>query len=389
MSRPHFACLLIGSFVIVMGCDQPESPSAGQSESSVAPQERARPLYRAATLTSYSAMCSGGEPFTGATPYAKKPGRESKTVFFDKHLDAKTPAWNIHHRKQLGAIVAKDPADVELVVCSELKRKGDPSYCRYYGAEVTIYDMTHDVRILEATTGKVLAQHTFELDRRTEYCDGAVSSSHFKGASPEPMLLSLLLPFQGEGIALPKIERVSDLNAVCSGSPFPQAAAYEGRGDTRVPVHLVYFPTAGQSNVIEGSPDGISPSRSSAEDPMAIPLVACLTGKPQKKKATCAFTGGKQLEMYDGEIEVAVYETATRKLVETRSFKATSRGCPWSHKFYGNVDKRMDKAEPALARYLKSLEGGPEENVAVAKPARRAAPKAKAKAKLVLQDGKL
>ncbi len=323
-----------------------------------APEQKYEPPPRKATvLKSYVDLCEGKEPYTGAKKYEKKVGAASKAAFFRKYLDDKEPKYDLDQRKTLGAIAATEPEthDVQLVVCTELKRKGEPKYCRYHGAEVTIYDMTHTARIIEATTGKVLEEETFELDRRTEGCEGSVTGNHYRGAEYGPKLLSLLLPFQGDGVELPKLGSIHDLDAVCSGSPIPQAAAH--KGDGKRPLHLVYFPTDAQTNTRVDAPEGLFPEGDPTGDPASYQLVACMTGTPEKKKASCEFMGGGTVELYDGEVEVTIVEAATAKVVEKKTFKASSSVCPTIHKFWGKVDKRMTKVEPALKDYLKKIEG--------------------------------
>ncbi len=320
------------------------------------------PPRRATSVDSYAALCDGKEAFPGAKKYEKSAsaGAPSKVAVFRKYLDDKTPMYKRDERaKSFEGVVAgdNDVDDVQLVACMELKRKGEPLFCNYYGAQVEVYDMTHTLRILEAKTGKVVKEDTFELDRRTEKCAGSVTGNSYKGADYVPKLISTLLPLQPDGVALPKAERI-DLDAVCSGSPIPQAAPYKPGAGKRA-AHLVYFAQATQSSTREDLPDGLSTTDPVEEDVTKYELVACVTGKPLKKKADCDFTSGKVLEIHDGEIEVAMYEAATAKLVEKKTFKATSGACPYSHKFFGNRDKRMLTVEPAFQAYWATMTGAP------------------------------
>lgn len=217
--------------------------------------------------------------------------------------------------------------------------------------------MTHKLKIVEAATGKVVKEESFDLDRRTEKCASSVKGSSYQGADYIPKVISALLPLQPAGVPLPKADRF-DLDAVCSGGAVPQAAPYEA-GDKKRAVHVLYFPTAEQSFSREDAPEGLALAGTPEEDVTKYELVACATGKPINKKASCDFTGGKVLEVYDGDVEVAVREAKTGKLVETKTFKGTSSGCPYSHKFFGNPDKRILKVEPGLQVYLGSLTGTP------------------------------
>lgn len=348
---PMAGMALLAFSVAAAGCKRKEQPSDFKYEP---------PPRTAATLASYVDLCEGRGAFSGAKKYEKQKsgGAPSKVAVFRKYADDKEPVYRLDQRDTLGAVAAKEQEtdQVELVTCVELKRKGTPLYCHYYGAEVEVYDMTHSVRILEASTGKVLKEETFDLDGRTEPCEGSVTGNFYKGAEYGPKLLSMLLPFEPEGLELPKVD-MRDLDSVCSGSPIPQTAPYKADAPGKRGVHLVYFATEAQSNTRRDAPDGLFPGAEPEADPTKYQLVACATGKPQKKKANCEFISGEVLEIYDGEVEVAVYESATAKLVEKKTFKATSAICPSTHKFFGKNDKRMMKVEPAFAAYMKKLEG--------------------------------
>ncbi len=82
-----------------------------------------------------------------------------------------------------------------------------------------------------------------------------------------------------------------------------------------------------------------------------------MTGRPKKKKRDCRFTT-KTLEMWDGEIEVEVRESATAKLVETKTFKASAGRCPITHKFWKHREIYMSKPASGFFKYLKELESG-------------------------------
>jgi hypothetical protein len=327
-----------------------------------APAKYEPPPRRATSLGSYADLCDKKDPFPGAKKYAKSkdPTKPSKVALFHKYLDNKEPKYDsVRPDKFIGFATEKDNVDdVELVACVDLKRHGKPSYCTYYGASVEVFDMTHTLRIIEATTGKVVKEETFELDRHTEPCPGSVTGSYFTGADYIPKVVSTLLPFEPDGIQLPKAER-SDLDSVCSGSPVPSAAPYKP-GSGKRNVHLAYFPTTEQGNTRQEVPDNIVFPETPEEDVTKYELVACIKGVPKKKKAECDFTSGKVLEMHDGEFEVSMFEAATGKLVEKKTFKGTSSGvCPFSYKFYGDRDKIMQRIEPAYLTYMATMTGEP------------------------------
>lgn len=315
------------------------------------------PPRKAFSSSELMSLCEGGKPFPGNAAYEKKsaPTSPSKVAVFRKYLDDKSPAYKADEH-EFGAIDGKkaSPASIELVACVELKRKGEPLFCTYYGAKIELYDMTHTVKVLEASTGKVLSEQIFELDRRTEKCAGLASGSGYRGTDYSPKLLSILLPLEPEGVELPKVN-AADLDAVCSGSAFPQAAPLSQSG--RHPVHVVYFPTADRSFTRADLPKGLEMAGPPKSEAGEVQLVACVTGMPKKKAASCNFTGGKVLELSEGDFAVSVYEAHTGKLVETKTFPGTSGGCPASYEFFGSVDKVMTKISPQFGTYLQKLAG--------------------------------
>ena len=137
----------------------------------------------------------------------------------------------------------------------------------------------------------------------------------------------------------------------------PQAAAYVKSAPARV--HKVYFPDPKRSFTRADSPVGMPPFNDVATDAGQLSLVACITGQPKKKKRDCEFTSGKVLTVHDGEFEVKLLEARTGKLVETRTFKGTSSGCPTFHKFWGQHDDVLTKVDAGLGKYLAGLEARP------------------------------
>ncbi len=151
--------------------------------------------------------------------------------------------------------------------------------------------------------------------------------------------------------------KVGRLETVCSGSPIPQAPAYDPNTPGPRKVNVVYFPTPTSSFRSEDWPKGMpTPTPPPAGDVSAYPAVACVTGKPLKKKKTCPYMGGKTLELDDGEVELSLVETRTAKVLEKKTFRATSPGgCPSSHGF-ANGYQRMLQVEPAFGKYLAELQ---------------------------------
>lgn len=315
------------------------------------------PPRKAWSTSDLMSICEDGKPYGGNPAYVKKssPATPSKVAVFRKYRDDQPPTFKIDEHT-FGAIDGtSSPGEVELVACLELERKGEPLFCNYHGATIKVYDMNHKVKIVEAATGKVVGEHTFDMDRLTEKCPGTAAGDSYRGTDYSNKLLSLLLPLQPEGIELPKIQ-ASDLDAVCSGGAFPQAAPM--KDGPHGPVHIVYFPTATQSFTREDLPSGLESKNLETLDVSQVQLVACVTGKPEKKKRSCNFTAGKVLELHDGEFEVALYEARTGKLVEKKMFRGTAGTCPVSYKFFRQVDQVMTRIDPGFKAYIKKLEKG-------------------------------
>ncbi len=165
--------------------------------------------------------------------------------------------------------------------------------------------------------------------------------------------MSLIAPLQPKTPELPKV-RAFKLDAVCDGVPFPQSAAYDKDSKDKRNIRVAWRPAEEYSYLDEPPFDRRVASNSGVSKHQ---LVACVTGRPKKKKRNCRFTT-KTLEMWNGEVEVELRESATAKVVETKTFKASSGRCPITHKFWKNREIYMGKLEPAFFRYLKKLEGG-------------------------------
>jgi len=313
---------------------------------------------RAAGVSELQSVCETGKPIPGNDAYSKRstPTSPNKVAVFRKYLDEKSPQYRPDEH-EFGAIDGKSgPAGViELVACVTLKRSGDSMVCSYMGARIDLFNMTHTVKVMEVATGKVLSEQTFDLDPRTEKCAASTTGSSFRGTNYAPKVLSLLLPFEPDGVELPKIEPY-DLDSVCSGSAFPQAAAYVPTGPH--PIHVVYFPTATRSFTRADLPAGLEQASALKTPVRDVQLVACVTGVPQQKVMSCKFAGGKVLELSSGDFQVEVREARSGKVVEKKTFPGTSAGCPASYAFFNNVDKVMTKVSPTFGAYIKQLSGG-------------------------------
>jgi hypothetical protein len=274
----------------------------------------------------------------------------------------------------LGSLQVQSDAEIaetELVACVDLKKKSQSrSQCNFYGGTIFRWVMTHTVRIVNPTTGEVVANDEFEIDPLTTSCPAtasfpAGSNSMYEGGEFGGRLLVTLLPLQPEGVGLPALE-AHQLTDVCTGTPRPQVA--KGKLGERPTVFVAYRPEEGFSWGMPARPRGLPGNELAEKSPESARYVACVTGKPSKKKQSCAFMMGNVLDVYDGELDVVVRETATGKVVGTKSFKASSSGCPSTHMFWGNKDPYFERVEAGVAEFVWGFAGGVPDEVKAASP---------------------
>lgn len=244
--------------------------------------------------------------------------------------------------------------DAELTVCvDELEpQKSDPFSCSYYGAKVTMKGRDYAVKVVETSTGKVLADEKFSTDPRVSLCPGSVTGSYTDYGDWRQHVGTIVARFQPDAAfaKLPKAE-LDDLYEVCAGSGLPQAKKPGESGALKV----VYFPTATTSFANEDVPKGLAMG-STQKDPSQYAYVMCVTGKPETKKASCDYLGTSSLlGIYDGTFQVELREARTGKIVETKTFTGTAGGCPDSYKFKGANDERIMMIEPAFRTYVQEV----------------------------------
>jgi hypothetical protein len=349
----------LGACFSLSGCKRRGKAS---TESTTTPRAR-----RAFALDDYAALCeaTATPPFDGVEPAKSANGTPvaRRARVFVKFTDDKAPAYRPLRTEGLEGVLA-GPGEVnavELVACVERKREGTPLRCTFFGATLEVYDMRDTLRIVEAKTGKELSREEFQLDGKTNLCPASYAfpkgvNSVYVGAEIGPKILASLLPFEPPDVAFVGA-KVGRLETVCSGSPVPQAPAYDPKAPGPRKVNVVYFPTPTTSFRSEDWPKGMpQPTPPPGGDVSAYPAVACVTGKPLKKKKSCPYLGGKTLELDDGDVELKLVETRTAKVLETKTFRATSPGaCPSSHAF-ANGYQRMLQVEPAFGKYLAELQ---------------------------------
>lgn len=286
----------------------------------------------------FAKLCSGGEL---PEPVAAIPkGKLKPLVLFEK--------GELGYTKQMASALdawgTEDPEAVGLVACVEKKRLEVASKCNFdNGHTLTYYDMERDVRILDASTGKVLAREKFVIGGRGGCPAGwKFSSKHeWMGRPYENKVLSMALPFQPDDAPLPAIPTNKfALNQVCNGLPFPQIRAFDPAAKTWQGI-----------SYNERGPSTSSTFVGRLSDEAAdMPLTACIRGKAEKKQRDCEFTGGRTLAMYDGEVEVEIRETRTAKVIAKKTFRTDGEAsCPFSHDFgwdgatiLGRVDKTFN-----------------------------------------------
>ncbi|HMR79545.1 MAG TPA: hypothetical protein PKD61_30770 [Polyangiaceae bacterium] len=344
--RPRPAFLLLVLVLALLACKKKQAPPPP------------KPYVPTATsVGTYQSLCETPTRPVLGTPYKLKADQVSKLVVFQKYLDDKKPSYKLTKQDRLGAW--SDPkmkaGDVELVVCVEMKKKKKAQgVCSYMGGKIEPWEMSHSVRVIEATTGKEVLKEEFDLGADAFKCPATSrGGNYFEGSDYSTKLVSLMAKLQPSLPELPET-RAFKLDAVCDGVPFPQTAAYDKGSNEKRDLRVAWRPAAEYSYFDEtpferrlASSQGVSKHQ----------LVACVTGKPKKKKRDCRFMT-KTLEMWDGEVEVELRESATAKVVETKVFKASSGRCPATHKFWKDREIYMGTLEPAFFKYLDTLEGG-------------------------------
>ncbi len=355
-----------------VGCDRFRKQEERQDVVEEAPKEP--PLRSAGSLSDYGSVCSSGSRLA-SKPYEKHAdGAPSKVAVFQKYLDDKTPMYRWTKAPGMGAIQAESDAEkdaVELVACVDLKKKTKSrSQCNFYGGTIERWVMTHTVRIIDPRTAKELVTEEFEIDPLTTGCPGSASFPSgsnvlYEGGEYGGRLVVTLLPLQAEGVGLPELA-AHDLVDVCTGTPRPQAARAK-LGEART-VYVAYRPEEGFSWGQDARPEGLPSNELVEKNPASAQFVACITGKPETKKQSCDFMMGSTLEIYDGPLEVVVRETATGKVVGTKSFKATSSRCPSTHKFWGAKDPYFQKVEAGVAEFVYGFAGGVPEAIKAKAP---------------------
>jgi len=316
------------------------------------------PKRRAYSVESYASLCTSDDAFDGAKPYTKR-ADASKVVAFRKYGDDKSASFARLDSPALAPWQTKQAAEVELVVCAETKKKKKRGTCNYFGGRLELWDMSVTIKVVEAATGKKQYEETVDVDATTKYCPGSYTfasgtTSYYEGADLGPRLQAILRPLEPD-TELPRVEPLA-LEGVCAGLPVAVAAPYAPAAASRG-VTIAYRPTEELPYTVEDRPRGLERPAAASVDVAKVGLVACVTGKPTKKKRDCAFSGGKVLELSDGEVSIEVREATTGKLVEEKTFPATSDRCPANYKFYGSRDVYFEKLDPAGMKYLKSLEG--------------------------------
>jgi hypothetical protein len=346
----------------LLGCDPPPPPE--DEPMTPSPEPYTPPPRAAATLDEYASLCTGGEPFPAAKPYKKgaAPTDISRVAVFQRWKESTDPKWEKTSSGAIEPLSTSDAAEVQLVACVDSTKKQLQRNCTFQGGyNLDLYDMSHALRVVEAATGKVVLEQTFDLDSN-EACptfESFGSNSTYRGTDVLPKVLALLLPLQPDGVKIPPPRNYFELSQVCAGVPFPGTARYDRNAAQKHPLHTIYRADESAPFTFENSPENLDGPNERLDDASLYQLVACVTGKPEKKRKQCKFDGGVVLELHTGTVEVAVHATATAELIEKKTFKVTGGSCPFIFSFPAGADRAiwLPKIEPAYGKYLASLVG--------------------------------
>ena len=319
---------------------------------------------RAYTIRQLGAVCmSAGKKVRGA-PYKKKtdPKAFSPIAVFKRALDDDKPRYVHIKRRGYAAWEAAAPESVELVACVDTKKNDRaPGSCSFPGAKIRHFDMTYTVRVIEPVTGKEVLKEEFKVGGDAARCpSSSPPGTFYRSSSYSPKVASLIARFQPKGAvpydAAQAPPKAGQLDMVCDGVPFPESSPYVkgSKGKLRVA-----YRTSDKYSYFSETPfDRRSAPSTGVQD---FQLVACVTGKPKQKKDRCEFPP-KTLQLYEGEIEVVLRESATANVVETKTFKASPGVCPKAHRFWTKEEAYFGELEPAFFAYLDSLDGGSTES---------------------------
>jgi hypothetical protein len=315
------------------------------------------PPDKPSTFASLSQLCTGTKKgFSDVKGYSKHAdGTPSYVAFFQNGERGFSAAERAHdtgyaalHYTSLDAFAGSNN-DSELTVCVDMRDMTEEhGLCSYYGASVNLRGREYHVRVLETKTGDVLSEETFTTSHRTEPCPSTVHGSGNIYVSPEKHLLATIARFEPDGSKFSPAN-LSDLNGVCTGTGVPQAAA----GDTGA-VDVVFFPgnTTSWSNEL---PRGMNVGAPRPTTVSGYSRVLCVTQLPTTRIQSCAFTSGKQLDVYAGEFEAELRDARTARVLETRRFQGKGSACPTLHTFNGSRDVVIPEIDASYAAWLLGL----------------------------------
>lgn len=346
---------LLTSLLALLALTACDDEGAGAGDEASPPP---KPRLRTAVAHSQLAEVCDGATFDGAPAYDPKGKALHPVAVFEKYVDAHEPAYELATSSYLNDWKG-EPAAIELVACLDVKKKEKIRSCDFEGGKkLELWDMSHELVVREAKSGKVLLKKSFDLSGNQRCPSSSWFSSNvmFKGGDYAPRIVSDMLELQPKDVPMPKLSSYLDLKNVCDGVAYPQTVAYEP--GKKAAVYVTYRADEASPYTHENRPLGLAISGGKLEDDAhAYHLVACVTGKPASKLRDCKFQGDSVVELMKGEVEVKLVATATGKVVETKTFSANGRECPFTYKFDADQTKgaMLGTVDDAFKSYVEGF----------------------------------
>jgi hypothetical protein len=297
-----------------------------------------------------ASVCDGTAGPKGVAKYEKKKGTLSPVSLFFRDEGAKK--FEVKSSSVFSPWRAKQGKDTQLAACISVKSKKKVRECKFDKDKPTKwvdqYDTSYTISVRETATGKELAKQDVELK-----APGSCPTLFFFKknreqdlARFEPALLAMMSDLQPTDVPAPRLTN-EDLVGACAGKPVPGAAPYEKKAGSISPLK-VYRREGADGGWVSGKYQGQTFAKHDwwSSDAEKYQLVACMTTTRGKKAKECEFDGGSKIDLVDAKYEIALYEAATGKKLEKKTFDAKSKTrCPilWNFK---EGEEKVSLADP-------------------------------------------
>lgn len=350
MKRPGIALIALA----LSACDSPPDADTDSGDDGADIGGKDVPAFL--SDASLAAVCAGEKPPKGAAKYEKKKGKASPMkLYLRKDAEGK---FEFASSTVFGPWRPKSTKDTQLIACMDVKKKKKVRECKFDKEKpakwVDQYDVTYDISVREAATGKELGKKTVEAkaDAKCPTLFFFKNDREQDLAKYEPALLALAGPLQPTDAPPPKIS-AAELMAACDGTAVLGAAKYEKGKETKVRI----FRREGEGGWTDGAFSGHFYGQPFwTVDAEKVGLVACVTATRGKKAKECEFEKGGKIDLVDATYTITLVEAATGKKVDEKKFDEKSETrCPfvWTFK-EGEENVFLASPKDAAKSWLKS-----------------------------------